>query len=208
MLLDRNMHNEDGDLEPKVDIYLKKESIDSPVKKQKKSFVLKFFSILTVLIVLLGASGFAAYNGGFLPAKKFSPIYKPIGNSVEIELKDYIEDIPQIKEIYEYKPYLDKIKYKLYGTNANCDYILSNYKERLQNKGYALKYTGAKNIKGVSIEYLGFVKGITAVGIVTTSDLDEISEHNSLVLYTTGNVFAYKDLYDLANNKKGYQHLL
>lgn len=163
-----------------------KKTVEHPLKKNLPRVV----TLAAIILILVGASSFTAHRGGFLPLKIFLDTEEPIGDASEIDVDKYMKEYPQLNDL----PNLNKIKHKLYGTDASINTVAVDYKQRLRNKGYKLKYTGTKTIRGISLDYFGFTKGLTVVGIVMTSDgISQFKNYDTVVLYTTGNLFAYKD---------------
>lgn len=156
--------------------------------------------ILAILVasITIGAIGttYVAYDAGYVPIKEFMTTEEPIGyervcgDCVLNQLGDY-------KNIIDEMPNLKNIKYEFYISTANYLEIIEDYTTRLTKAGYTLEVEGSKTINDINLRYIGFVEGITAVGIVIASG-DELGypEAESLLLYTTGNVIDYQAIYD------------
>ena len=151
---------------------------------------IKIIISVVLVLVIVGGIGSIALNIGFLPIKEFLEVREPIGRSEEIELSSFMQEYPELEEI----PNIENINCGVYGTEAHSDAVFYDYKNRLENDGYVLKYEGTGTHDGSDFHYYGFLKGITAVGIVTTSDTDGKFEYDTVVMYTTGNAFDYKDI--------------
>ena len=75
-------------------------------------------------------------------------------------------------------PNLDKIEHKIWKTDLPSDQIVNSYKQNLSDKGYNLEYDGIVSLDEKEYTALGFLKGLTAVGILVSNDGD--------VIYATG----------------------
>ena len=154
--------------------------------------IIRVLGLLVSIIVLLGIGGFVAYNAGFVPINEFLEVQKPAGTAVELNAGKFMDECPEFENI----PNLDKIKYKIYGINESISSVVTEYKQKLEKDGYSVKYNGTVHAGEMSFQYYGFLKGITAVGIIMTSDANRISGYETVVLYTIGNVFDYKEIID------------
>lgn len=188
-------------LKPDVSVYtphdckITNNSPKRPIQKEPKTKK-PFFNprktfYLLICFAIIGVVVSSSFNAGFIPVKSFLEIKEPIGNAQEINVEESIErySLP-IKEI----PTFENVKYKIYGTNQGKSVIEADYKDELKSEGYELKYSGTQNIKGFDITYYGFIKGLTAVVILTTSDDIYLDEYETLVLYSTGSVFDYAEI--------------
>jgi len=93
-------------------------------------------------------------------------------------------------------PNLDKITYQGYGTDATADIVYNEYKTDLVSEGYTIKYEGTGFMGSKSFQYIGFLKGITAVGIIISSDAIEETGHETAIMYMTGNGFDFIPILD------------
>ena len=148
--------------------------------------------LLVIATALIGTGGFVAYNAGFVPINEFLEVQKPAGTAVELNAGKFMDECPEFENI----PNLDKIKYKIYGTNESISSVVTEYKQKLEKEGYSVKYNGTVYAGEMSFQYYGFLKGITAVGVIMTSDANRISGYETVVLYAIGNVFDYKEIID------------
>jgi hypothetical protein len=139
---------------------------------------------------LLGIFGSFAYNAGFIPINEFLEIQEPIGKTEEIDINESLNKYPEIKDV----PYIDKLKYKIFGSDEPLDDVANDYKNKLKNKGYRVLYEGIVYRKEIPFQYYGFIKGFTAVGIIMTSDKNVSLNHETMVLYSTGSAFDYRNL--------------
>ena len=163
------------------------------IKKSHFSYRRKTVKIIisvAIVLFIVGGIGSIAFNAGFLPIKGFLEVREPIGRSEEIDISSLMQEYPGLEDI----PNLENINHGVYGTDASADAVAYDYKNRLRNDGYGLKYEGTGSHDGSDFHYYGFLKGITAVGIVTTSDTDEKFEYDTVVMYTTGNAFDYQEM--------------
>lgn len=163
--------------------------------KYKKKIV-KTLLILTPILVLVGIVAGYAYNAGLIPITGFMDVKAPYGDSVELDISNYMKEYPEFEGI----PNLDKIKYSAYGTDESIDTVVSKYKEQLQGEGYAVKYEGLMNFEGRQFRVIGFLKGLTAVGVVITDDADDDFGYDTVVLYATGSAFDFQEILEWYQN--------
>jgi hypothetical protein len=162
------------------------EKIQKPIKKRgKRKIIALGIILLTLLIVFI-----ILLYAGFLPL--FLQSKEPIGNAEEITIETYLEKNPELAEM----PNLDKIETSAFGTDASVNNILDDYKEKLQNEGYSLEYEDTMDLYGKTYEVLGFLKGLTAVGILITSDTSGETNYESEVIYATGNALDFQEILD------------
>jgi len=162
--------------------------------KRKK---VKIVVVILVILSVVGAIGTLAYNSGFIPIAGFLDVKEPPGTYVEINAEDFIEEYPEINDM----PNLDKIKYKAYGTDESLDYIASYYKEKMEKEGYNLIEEGTAYLDGKNVQYYGFLKGLTAVGILLVSGAYQEIGYNTMVIYTTGSALDYRDILEWYQNQ-------
>jgi hypothetical protein len=157
---------------------------------KRKRNVIKLFAVSVTILIILGICGSVAYNSGYIPIKRFMAVKRPIGEADEINIDEHINKHPELKEF----PYLDKIKYKVYGTNRSTDTVSKDYKRQLGKEGYKVLYEGKAYKDEIPFQYYGFLKGLTGVGIVITSDENITLNYETMVLYTTGSAFDYREI--------------
>lgn len=162
------------------------EQIQKPIKKREKRKIIALgivlLSFLIVFIILIST--------GFLPL--FLQVKEPIGDAEEITIEAYLEENPELAEM----PNLDKIETSAFGTDASINNILNDYKERLKDEGYSLEYEDTMELYGKTYEVLGFLKGLTAAGILITSDTSGETNYESEVIYATGNALDFQEILD------------
>ena len=158
-------------------------------KKRRKN-VLKILAVFIIIIVFVGIFGPVAFNAGYVPIRRFMSVKKPIGGAEEINIDEHINKHPEIKEI----PYIDKFKYQVFGINRSIDDVENEYKRKLGSEGYNLLYEGVAYKDEIPLNYYGFIKGLTGVGIVITSDKNFTLNYETMVLYTTGSVIDYRNI--------------
>lgn len=166
-----------------------------PQKKNKN--IIRLITTLSIVFLVIGAVSFTAHSAGFLPFKPFLKIYEPVGRMGIYEANDVIGNFPSIVQI----PALNNLKHKLFTSTHSINTIALDYKQRLENDGYKLEYSGQDTIAGVNFRYFGFVKGISAIGIIMTNDGGGDFGYNTLVLFTTGNIFSYKSIANWYNSR-------
>ena len=165
-------------------------------KKNHKKRYAVFFIIFIILIPALSVS----YSAGYIPISQFLEIKEPIGDFKEITLSIIAQKYPVVKSI----PELNKIKHKMYKTDEELLIVTKCYKIQIENEGYELKYEGTENIEGFNVHYLGFIKGLTAIVILMTNDGIDIKETDTFVIYSTGSVFDYKQMFEKYGNYFGF----
>jgi len=188
----------DINLKPQVTVHnnTKKQNKKPNKSVNKKTHHKKITRILS-LFVIMSLFGVAVFNLGYLPIKAFMQVPEPVGCTGEINIESYMNEYPDIKGI----PRLDDIKYKIFSSDASLETVANYYKYKLKNDGYRIDYEGVITKKGITFHYYGFVKGITAVVILLTDDIEEIFGHETAVLSTTGNIYAYKDIVSWCKSK-------
>ena len=158
-------------------------------KQKLRNIFFKRKTIKFIILILIPiVSIIILYVNGFIPIGLSAK--PPIGNIERIQVEKYIEKNPELSDLPDY----DNILYEIYGTNKQIAVVLDNYKEILQNEGYTLKYEGSGHFKDKNFTYVGYLKGITAVGIIVTSEASEEFGYKTVVLYMTGNAFDFKPL--------------
>ena len=148
-----------------------------------------------IALTIVGIVTYLIYYLGFIPL--FVGVMEPpIGNAVEIT-EAYFEQNPGIAEM----PNLDKINYAAYGTTESAEAVAESYKEELLNEGYSVKYEGTVEFEATSYDVTGYLKGLTATAVITTSDIGELyEEYESVVLYATGNALDFQEILDWYQN--------
>jgi len=146
--------------------------------KRKTTKVLIFTSVITAAILI-------AYNFGFIPIGLSARV--PVGDYILLDLDSYKENYLEVSDI----PNLHKIIYQGYGTDELADVVYDNYKKDLLSDGYSIEYEGTGYFIGKNFRYMGFLKGITAVGIIISSETSEEIGYKTGILYMTGNAFDF-----------------
>ncbi len=194
--------NKPENLTSQVKIHKKPETPKKQIKTETKSNYTykkqnfnqknykRIFSIFTIICIMISSISFIAFDTGYLPVKAFLPVKEPVGTIGSIEIDNFIEEYKKITDI----PDIEDLKYKIYISEATPDNIIQNYQYQLENEGYKLKYRGITTKKGIEFEYYGFAKGITAIGLLITDEIDQLVSQKTTILYTTGSVFDYKDI--------------
>jgi len=182
-------------LNPQVKIHnkteKKEEKPEKKVTKRPNKKSNKIIKRIFAFFVIFMFFGVIAFNMGYLPIKALLHVPEPVGCVGEINIQTYEKDYPELSGV----PNLDNIKYKIFISDATIETIANNYKYDLKEKGYELEYQGVITKKGMTFHYYGFVKGITAVGIILTSDLTKVSStYETVVLSTIGSVYDYKEI--------------
>jgi len=202
----RNKNSDSNNLEPSLDLHKTREITppEKPVytpktsfkpKKQKKG--LKFYVSIAVVFLLFITVFSTTFNAGYIPIDQFLEIKEPSGNSREISYMQVEEKYPIVDSI----PEIRTVKHKLFGTDNTISNVADDYEKRLMRQGYKLEYCGSTDVKGINVHYYGFVKGITAVVVLMTSDDVGVANTETVVLYSTANVFTYKSLIDKYSNE-------
>jgi len=155
-----------------------KHKLKNIFSKRKKIFIVALtIIVITSLIVL--------FFNGFIPIGLTTK--SPVGKVEEMEINQFIDKYPELNDIPDH----EKILSKVYGSDKQISFILDDYKEKLENEGYELKYQGSGSITGKNFEYVGYLKGITAVGIIVTSETNVKYGNETIVVYMTGNAFDF-----------------
>ena len=166
-----------------------KKNIDQSPVKHKKKKEKRWIKPLIALIVILTVIGFA-FIFGFIPVGL--NVKPPIGNVETLNADAYLDEFPELANM----PNLDKIEYGAFGTDASTEEVAVDYKNTLLSEGYNQEYSGTVEVDGVNFEADGYLKGLTAVGILTTDETTENYDYNSLVLYATGNALDFREILD------------
>jgi len=163
------------------------------VHKRKTAKIL-IASVIVILVV--GAIGGVAYNAGFLPITGLLSVKEPAGSSVPLDIESYMEMCPELAGI----PNLDRIKYEAFGTDVSTSVVIDEYTQQLEAEGYHVKYEGTVEMDESSFQFVGFLKGLTAIGIIITDEPTEDIGHDTVVLYATGNALDFKEILDWYQN--------
>jgi len=161
---------------------------------KKKTAKILITSAIVILVV--GAIGGIAYNAGFLPITGLLSVKEPAGSSVPLDIESYMEMCPELAEM----PNLDHIKYEAFGTDVSTSVVIGEYAQQLEAEGYHVEYDGTVEMDGRSLQFVGFLKGLTAVGIISTDEPTEDVGHDTVVLYATGNALDFKEILDWYQN--------
>jgi len=159
-------------------------------ENKRKRNIMKLLAISLLIIILLGIFGSVVYNAGYVPITRFMDVKKPVGNSEEININEHLNKHPEIRDF----PYFEKLKYKVFGTNISLDAVANDYKQKLKNEGFKLLYEGIAYREEIPFSYYGYLKGFTGVGIIITSNENVTLKYKTMVLYTTGSAFVYRDI--------------
>jgi len=151
------------------------------INKFLKKRTVKFSFILIIAIFTI----FVAYSFGYIPIGL--SVKPPIGNIEEIQIDQYKEKYQELSDI----PNLDKIVYEVFGTDESMDSVLSNYEKELRDDGYSLKYKGSGYATAKNFKYVGYQKGLIAVGIIISDEAYEDINYETVVLYMTANCFDF-----------------
>jgi len=160
------------------------------VSNNKKNKYLKIFAVSIIVIIILGIFGAVVYNAGYIPIKRFMDVKKPIGEYDEINIDEHIYKHPEIRN----SPYIEKLKYKVFGTNKPINVVANDYKEKLENDGFKLLYDGIAYKGDIPLHYYGYIKGLTGVGIIITDDKNVTLNYETMVLYSTGSILDYREI--------------
>ena len=201
----RNKGSNSNDLEPTVNLHKTKPRIPpkEPYHKPKNSYKpvkrkrgpIYYVSIIIVFLILITAFT-TTYNAGYIPIKSLMEVKEPSGNAREISYTQVKEKYPLIDSIPEIKA----VKHKLYGTDDPIPNVANKYERDLLSDGFKLKYCDNTEIKGVNVHYYGYLKGFTAVVILMTSDDVGVANTETIVLYSTSNIFSYKAIINKYSN--------
>jgi len=177
-------------LETKITVHNKTKEQDKPVKKKKPYKKNKNIRRILCLFIIMGLFGVVAFNLGYMPIKAFLNVPEPIGCAGEINIDSYMKEYAVIQGI----PKLDKIKYKVFVSDASLETVANYYIYELKKDGYSFNYQGTVTKKDITFHYYGFEKGITAIGIILTDDTNDLFGHETAVLSTIGSIYDYQDI--------------
>ena len=158
--------------------------------KKKKRGIAKKTVFLSIILIILFSGIFLIYSAGFIPITALLETKAPIGVAEEINIEYFAKYYPKISDL----PILEKIKYSIYGTDEYYLVVEEDYNKRLLDEGYRLEYDGCEKIAGFQIRSYSYVKGLTAVGIITITNTKQQFGHKTIVFYSTGNALDYKEL--------------
>ena len=154
--------------------------------------------LLITVIILFGIGRLVTYNLGYISKKepidieKNYEIKEPIGINEEINISECKNEYLEIQSI----PNINNLQHKMYLSNESVKTLENDFKKRLQDDGYELIYEGTIFKNEIPLICYGFINGLNAVGIIMTTYQNLTSGHETLVLYTVGSVFDYKDIID------------
>lgn len=163
-----------------------------PKKKSRKYRILKGLGITAAVFVAVFL--ILSYMG-YLPFFFRAPI-EPIGHTSKIDIDSIIDDISEIGNI----PNLDKIDKTAYESDATIEDIVDDYKQKHLYEGYSLEYENTVEIEGKTFHVLGFLKGLTAAGVLISDELNENND-SSEVIYVTGNALDFMEIIEWYQNK-------
>ncbi len=158
----------------------------------RKHRVMKIAGISVVVVLIVGSAGVIAFNAGFLPINEFLTIKEPAGSAVSLPVAGYMQAYPELAQI----PNLDHIKYEAFGTDASVTTVFAEYEDQLAAEGYHREYQGTGEFGDISFEFAGYLKGLTAVGIIALSGAADYVGHDTVVFYTTGNALEFQAMLD------------
>ncbi len=156
------------------------------IKVKNKKIIL-----LIILSVIIPSSIFVyLYSTNYLPFSNETK--QPAGNIESINVQKYFEDHPEIKEM----PNLNKINYNAWRTNLTIKQLVDSYKQDLLKEGYDLQYENTIILDGKEYYVLGFIKGLTAVGILISRNTINMNNYYSEIIYATGNILDFNEIID------------
>jgi len=161
-------------------------------KKDKK--VKRWIKISIILIIISNLIGFL-YIFGFIPLglNTYNP---PVGNVGTMDVDKYLNDLPELADI----PNLEKIQYQGFRSQASTEEIAKGYDKSLKSQGYNKEYCGTIEFDAITYEVAGYLKGITAVGVIATSETYGEYEGETVVLYVTGIATDFLDMVNYFQN--------
>ncbi len=152
--------------------------------------------LIIIVIILFGIGRLVTYNAGHISKKEpidieqHYEIKEPIGITEEINISEYENKYPDIQNI----PNINNLKHKIYLTNESVETLENDFKKSFEDDGYEIKYEGTIFKNEIPLLYYGFIKGLNVVGIIMTTYQNLTSGHETLVLYTMGNIFDYREI--------------
>ena len=156
----------------------------SPNVKRKSRILL---SLIIVILIILSIFFYLNFTN-YLPF--LSETKQPDGKIEQINVQEYIKENPKLGEM----PNLDKIKYNAWKTNLTINQVINSYKQKLSIEGYVLQYEDKIIFDLKEYFVLGFIKGITAVGILISLDSNPLDDYKSEVIYSTGDILYFEEI--------------
>ena len=145
--------------------------------------------LIVVFIAIMSSSAILYLN--FINYLTFSSELKqPMGNIESVNTEKYLQQHPEISEM----PNLDKIKYAAWKSDLTIIQVANSYKKDLLEERYDLKYENTIFFNGKVYYVLGFLKDLTAVGILISLDTNVFDNYKSEVIYASGNVFYFNEI--------------
>lgn len=164
---------------------------NQPIVKHKKNKLNIMIAISSIVVIVLLVFCIA-YFLGYVPIGL--SVIEPVGNAKTVNIENLLKEFPSMAGM----PNLDKIEYKAFDTDASVGNVIKSYESRLFIEGYSRQYSGAVELNGKTFHVYGYLKGLTAVGILTSDEI--IENYNSLVLYATGNALDFREILDWYKN--------
>ena len=165
-------------------------TINTEMDNKRKKNIIKILAVSITILIILGIGSSVVYNAGYIPITRFMEVRKPIGDAEEINIDEHLNKHPEVRNF----PYFDKLKFKVFGTNRSLDAVAREYKQKLKEEGFKVLYEGSAYKEEIPFKYYGYIKGFTGIGIIITSDENVTLNYETMVLYTTGSAFVYRDI--------------
>ncbi|MBN2066250.1 MAG: hypothetical protein JW771_05530 [Candidatus Thermoplasmatota archaeon] len=168
-------------------------AVSAPMRKRR---IMKLMLLSVVVVLVVGSVGVIAFHAGFLPINEFLSIKEPAGSAVPLSVAGYMQAYPELAQI----PNLDQIKYEAFGTDASLSLVFAEYDDELRNEGYHREYQGTGQFGDALFEFAGYLKGLTAVGIIALSGASDYAGHETVVFYSTGNALEFQAMLEWYEN--------
>lgn len=155
-------------------------------------------SVVVVIgaVVILGtlSGGYVlTETTGIIPSGSNLDLLEPKGN-MDFDADEYIEEYGHYWDIINDVPNINKLNYQVFESSCTIGEIHSDYKWRLETRGFSEEYTGTIDADGVKVSYVGFLKGLTAVGVLMTEGRNLDRDCETVVLYTSGFAGDYQEI--------------
>ena len=148
----------------------------------------KIITGILLIAAIVAVGGLVAHEAGYLPVKALLNVEGP-ENSTLVQEPEYANIVVSIIESI---PELDGIKFGVYETELSTEEVMQGYRNSLVPDGYRIynELEGDETFFAYNYSYAVYLKGITAIGIVSFS-ADDIT----YVVYAIGSGFDLNTIY-------------
>jgi len=159
--------------------------------------------VAVVALLVFASFGTYAVMNDYVPVKMEQytnmDILFPPGNFVIITENQVFTEYPAVEIIFDAMPHRDDVLYAGFETDAKLDVVFMYYDTIMNARGYERNWEGTMEVTGgYVVTYHGYLKGMTAVGVIAT---DEHDAYDTLVGYITGNSLHLKEIVEWCDEK-------